>query len=265
MDPKTMWGAGDYPAVAELISDVGELCVEQAGIGAGMDVLDVACGSGNATIPAARAGANVTGLDFQPDLLANARQRAQDEGIDVEWIEADAQQMPFDDQRFDRVISTFGHMFAPDHARTASEMRRVLRPDGQIVICCWTPEGSIGRMFLTIGTLVPPPPGGQMPLLWGTEAHVQKLLGPATFDRREVEWTHESVDSYADFFLSSFGPMLNAAEALGERSGELRKEFLAFLADENLADDGSLLFRGEYLVSVVDTPGAQSAQTSTPS
>jgi ubiquinone/menaquinone biosynthesis C-methylase UbiE len=107
MDPKTMWGAGDYPAVAELISDVGELCVEQAGIGAGMDVLDVACGSGNATIPAARAGANVTGLDFQPDLLANARQRAQDEGIDVEWIEADAQQMPFDDQRFDRVISTF--------------------------------------------------------------------------------------------------------------------------------------------------------------
>jgi ubiquinone/menaquinone biosynthesis C-methylase UbiE len=121
MDPKTMWGAGDYGAVAENVTGVGDTTVERAGIEAGMEVLDVACGTGNATIPAARLGARVTGLDFQPDLMETARALAAEAGVDVELVEGDAQDLPFEDASFDRVISALGHMFAPDHERMAAE------------------------------------------------------------------------------------------------------------------------------------------------
>jgi SAM-dependent methyltransferase len=237
--------------VAERISDVGELVVERAGAEPGMELLDVACGAGNATIPAARDGARVTGLDFSPDLLAVARERAADAMVEVDWVDGDAQEMPFDDARFDRVISTFGHMFAPDHRRTAAEMRRVCRPGGAIAVACWTPEGSIGRMFRTIAELVPPPPGGEPPLLWGTEPHIRELLGDGDFERHDVEWKDESVESYARFMLDSFGPLLNARELLGEREAELDDAFRAFLAAENLNDDDTLRFNGEYLLAVV--------------
>ncbi len=251
MDPKTMWGSGNYAAVAERISQVGELVVERAGVEPGMELLDVACGAGNATIPAAREGARVTGLDFSPDLLAIARERAADAMVEIDWVEGDAQALPFDDASFDRVISTFGHMFAPDHERTGAEMRRVCRPGGTIAVACWTPEGAIGRMFRTTAELLPPPPGGQPPNLWGTEAHIRELLGDAEFERPEIEWTDESVESYAHFMLESFGPLLNARELLGERENELDERFRAFLAEENLNDDGTFRFKGEYLLAVV--------------
>ena len=251
MDPKTMWGAGNYAAVAERISAVGELVVERAGVEPGMELLDVACGAGNATIPAAREGARVTGLDFSPDLLAIARERAADAMVEIDWVEGDAQALPFDDASFDRVISTFGHMFAPDHERTGAEMRRVCRPGGTIAVACWTPEGAIGRMFRTTAELLPPPPGGQPPNLWGTEDHIRELLGDAEFERHEIEWTDESVESYARFMLESSGPLLNARELLGERENELDERFRAFLAEENLNDDGTLRFKGEYLLAVV--------------
>jgi SAM-dependent methyltransferase len=250
MDPKTMWGSGNYAAVAEKIAEVGEICIERAGVEPGMEVLDVACGAGNATIPAARAGARVTGVDFSPELLAIARERAADALIEVEWVEADVQELPFPDSAFDRVISTFGHMFAPDHERTALEMKRVCR--GKIAICCWSPEGAIGRMFRTTSELVPPPPGASSPLLWGTEEHVRKLLGDGEFERREVEWRDSSVESYATFMLESFGPLLNAQEVLGERSGELRETYTRYLEAENLETDGTLRFRGEYLLAVIE-------------
>ncbi len=247
-----MWGSGNYAAVAEKIGMVGEHVVEAVGLAPGMDVLDLACGAGNATIPAARSGARVTGLDFQPDLLAIARERAADAMVEVEWVEGDAQELPFADASFDRVISTFGHMFAPDHERTAAEMKRVRRPDGAIGICCWTPQGSIGRMFATMAQLVPPPPDARSPLLWGTEEHVRKLLGEdASFERREVEWRESSSEAYADFMLESFGPLLNARELLAERAGELRTAYVAFLEEENLESDGTLRFRGEYLSAVI--------------
>jgi SAM-dependent methyltransferase len=249
MDPKTMWGSGNYAAVAEKIADVGELCVERAGVEPGMEVLDVACGAGNATIPAARAGARVTGVDFSPELLAIARERAADAMVEVDWVEADVQEMPFGDAAFDRVISTFGHMFAPDHERTADEMRRVCR--GGIAVCSWAPDGAIGRMFRKVAELVPPPPGSESPLLWGTEEHVRELLGDGRFERHEVEWRDTSVDSYATFMLESFGPLLNAQEVLRERAGELREAYTRFLEAENLEEDGTLRFRGEYLLAVV--------------
>jgi ubiquinone/menaquinone biosynthesis C-methylase UbiE len=251
MDPKTMWGSGNYAAVAERISEVGRAVAERGGVGPGMDVLDVACGTGNATIPAAKAGARVTGLDFSPGLLAIARERSADAMVEVDWVEGDAQELPFDDASFDRVLSVFGHMFAPDQERTAAEMRRVLRPGGVITIACWAPDGSIGRMMRTVAELVPPPPGSAPPVLWGTEEHVRSLLGDAEFERREIEWTDESPESYARFLLDSFGPLLNAREILAERADELDEAFTNFLRSENEADDGTLRFRGEYLLSVV--------------
>ena len=172
--------------------------------------------------------------------------------VEVEWIEADAQELPFEDASFDRVISTFGHMFAPDHRRTAEEMIRVCRPGGAVAIACWTPNGAIGRMFGAVGELgPPPPPGAEAPTLWGTEEHVRELLGDASFERREVEWRDSSVESYASFMLESFGPLVSAREALAERASELDERYRTYLEDENLATDGTLLFRGEYLISVV--------------
>jgi ubiquinone/menaquinone biosynthesis C-methylase UbiE len=251
MDPKTMWGSGNYAAVAERISESGEAVVERGGVEPGMAVLDVACGTGNATIPAAKAGARVTGLDFSPALLGIARGRSADATVEIDFVEGDAQELPFEDASFDRVLSVFGHMFAPDHERTASEMRRVLRPGGAIALACWTPEGSIGRMFRTLAELVPPPPDATPPILWGTEDYVRELLGDAEFERREIEWTDESPESYAQFMLESFGPLLNAREVLAERESELDEAFTSFLRRENLADDGTLRFKGEYLLSVI--------------
>jgi SAM-dependent methyltransferase len=250
MDPKTMWGSGNYAAVAEKIAEVGEACVERAAVEPGMEVLDVACGAGNATIPAARVGARVTGVDFSPELLAIARERAADALVEVDWVEADVQELPFADHAFERVISTFGHMFAPDHERTAAEMKRVCR--GKIGICCWSPHGAIGRMFSAVAELVPPPPGSSSPLLWGTKEHVRELIGDGHFERREVEWRDASVESYAAFMLDSFGPLLNAQEVLGERSGELRETYTRYLEAENLETDGTLRFRGEYLLAVIE-------------
>jgi SAM-dependent methyltransferase len=251
MDPKTMWGSGNYAAVAERISEAGELVIERSGLEPGMDLLDVACGTGNATIPAARAGARATGLDFSPGLLEIARERGSDAMVEVEWVEGDAQELPFEDASFDRVISTFGHMFAPDQRRTADEMLRVCRPGGTIATACWTPEGSLGRMVRTMAELVPPPPDSTPAILWGTEEHQRELLGDGQFERHEIEWQDESVESYAQFMLESFGPLLNARELLAERESELDKGFRAFLEGENLNDDGTLRFRGEYLVGVV--------------
>ena len=247
-----MWDAGNFAAVAERILEVGELFVERAGVEPGMDVLDVACGTGNATLPAARAGARVTGLDFAPGLLEIARERAADAMLEIDFVEGDVQELPFEDGSFDRVVSTFGHMFGPDHRRTANEMKRVLRPDGVIAVACWTPEGSIGRMTSMIAELIPPPADAEPPILWGTEEHVREMWGDdVRFERHEIEWTDESVESYARFMLESFGPLLNAREVLAERENELDEAFRNFLESENLADDGTLRFRGEYLLSVV--------------
>jgi len=260
-----MWGLGDYAAVAERISDAGELIVERAGIEPGMDVLDVACGTGNATIPAARAGARVTGLDFAPALLEIARERCADAMVEIDFLEGDAQELPFEDASFDRVVSVFGHMFAPDHRRTADEMKRVLRPGGAIAVACWAADGPMGRMARTTAELLPPPPGTEPPALWGTEEHVREMWGDAgpgqaaggargaamTFERHEIEWKDESVESYAKFMLESFGPLLNAREILAERESELDEALRGFLERENLADDGTFRFVGEYLVAVV--------------
>ena len=246
-----MWDAGNFAAVAERIAECGELVVGRAGVEPGMELLDVACGTGNASIPAARAGARVTGVDFAPGLLEIARERAADAMVEIQFVEGDAQELAFDDAGFDRVVSTFGHMFAPDHARTAAEMKRVLRPEGVIAVACWTPEGSMGRLSRMLTELVPPPPDARPSLLWGTEDHVRELWGEATFERNAIEWTDESPESYARFMLDSFGPLMNARKVLADRADEVDEAFTNFLRSENEADDGTLRFRGEYLLAVV--------------
>jgi SAM-dependent methyltransferase len=252
MDPKEMWDAGNFAAVAERILEAGELVVDRAGVEPGMDLLDAACGTGNATIPAARSGARTTGLDFAPGLLDIARERAADAMVDIDFVEGDVQEMPFEDASFDRVVSTFGHMFAPDHRRTADEMKRVLRPGGVIAVACWTPEGSAGRMADVTAKLLPPTPAGESPMLWGTEDHVSEMWGEnVSFERHDIVWTDPSVESYARFMLDSSGPLLNARELLAAREDELDEAFRAYLEDENEADDGTFRFRGEYLLSVV--------------
>ena len=248
MEPSEMWGTGDYASVADKILDAGDVLVDKAGIEPGQDVLDVACGTGNATVPAARVGARVTGLDFAPALLAIARERGADAMVEVEWVEGDAQALPFEDASFDRVISVFGHMFAPDHERTAAELLRVVRPGGRVAIACWTPSGNIGGMFKTIASVNPPPPGAQSPLLWGTEDHVRNLLGDAEFSRHEIVWEDSSAESYAEFMETSFGPLIAAREAVGD---VLHDTYIGFLKQVNEADDGTMRFPGEYLVSVV--------------
>jgi SAM-dependent methyltransferase len=247
-----MWGTGNFHAVSEKISTAGEQLVEAAGVEPGHDVLDVGCGSGNATIPAAKRAARVTGLDASPGLIEVAREQGADAMVEVDWIVGDAQAMPFEDDSFDRVISIFGHMFAPDHRAAAAELKRVCRPGGRIAIACWTPEGTIGQMFKAMSPLGPPPPdGAQPPVLWGTEEHVRELLGDGvSFERHHVEWVDESAEAYARFMEDSFPPLVAARQRSGDK--QVHDTYLGFLEQVNEADDGGFRFRGEYLLSVVD-------------
>jgi SAM-dependent methyltransferase len=253
---RAMWAAGDYATLAEHIEHVGERVVARAGVDEGMDVLDVACGTGNAALPAARAGARVTGLDLTPELLEAGRRKASAEGIEIEWVEGDAEALPFADESFDRVFSTFGHMFAPRHRQTADEMLRVARPGGAIGICCWTPEGTVGDVFRASAPYQPPPPDyASFPLLWGTEDHVRTMFGSAAtdfeFERHSatIEW--DSSEGFLDYFIDRFGPLVTARQMLGERFAELRSDLLDVWNDRNESRDGGLVLPQEYLLSVV--------------
>ena len=238
---REVWAAGDYPAVARFITSAADVCVRAAGVQPGDYVLDVACGNGNAAIAAARAGGIVTGLDITPELLDAARAVAPD----VEWVEGDAQELPFDDDSFDVVLSTFGCMFAPDHRRAAAEILRVVRPGGRIAIASWTPEGKVGDFFRTIAKHAPPSPGDS-PLLWGTEAHLRELFGDVATERRTVPFTFESSASAADFYANNFGPLLMARAAADDEA--------ALLADlRALFERFGTAYDGEYLMAVART------------
>ena len=252
---RAMWAAGDYATLSKHIEDIGVRVVERTEVTGGMRVLDVACGAGNAAIPAAQAGAEVTGLDLVPELLEAGRRRAAEAGVDIDWVEGDAESLPFEDDSFDRVLSTVGHMFAPRHKRTADEMARVCRAGGVVGICCWTPEGSVGDTFRIVGSYMPPPPDyASPPILWGTEEHVREMFPGASafeFERHDamIEW--ETADGFADYFMDWFGPMVTAKQVLGERFADLRAETIEVWRRWNQADDGSLRFPQEYLLSIV--------------
>jgi SAM-dependent methyltransferase len=175
---RAMWASGDYPSMVETwLLPLGPRLVEACGIGPGMRVLDVAAGTGNASIPAAMRGADVTASDLTPELLDAGRRRADAAGVQLDWVTADAEKLPFEDASFDVVMSAIGVMFAPHHRVAADELVRVCRPGGTIGLLSWTPEGTIGALFRTMGPFAPPPPpGAQPPQLWGGEDHLRELL-----------------------------------------------------------------------------------------
>src|SRR5262245_46969756 len=253
---RAVWAAGDYASFSDRIADVGERVVERAEIEPGMTVLDVACGTGNTTIPAARAGARLTGLDLVPKLLDQGRAKAEAAGLEIEWVEGDAEELPFEDRSFDRVLSTFGHMFAPRHQRTADEMARICREGGAIVTTAWTPEGTVGQTMRAGMAYMPPPPGyASRPSLWGSEAHVRETFGPSAkgFEfERHINWREaDSLEDYADYFMEYFPPMAAARAILGDRLEALREQNIAIWRDANAAYDGSLRLPQEYLLSIV--------------
>lgn len=255
---RATWAAGDYGEVADrLVLPLGQVVVARASIGREDEVLDVATGTGNAAIPAAAAGARVVGLDVTPELLDVARRRAGEAGVEVEWVDGDAEDLPFADDSFDAVLSTLGVQFVPHHERAAAELARVCRPGGRIGLCNWTPEGYIGRFFATIAPYMPPPPEGvSPPPLWGDEAHVERLLAGTgarlAFERRTIDFRHHSPGAFVDFMAARYGPLVKAREALtGQgRWGELRDELVALSAAMDVAPAGSFLVPSEYLVVV---------------
>ena len=212
------WASGDFSVVAARIVLVAERLVDSADLHAGWHVLDVATGSGNAAIAAARLGCTAVGIDYVPALLERGRQRAAAEGLAVDLLDGDAEALPFPDASFDAVTSVYGTMFAPDHAQTAGELVRVCRPGGVIALASWTPEGFIGELFRTVSGHVPPPAGVSSPLLWGTEEHLRDLFGDAvaSLDVRERVFTFRfrSAEELVDFFRVSYGPTLKAFAAL---------------------------------------------------
>jgi SAM-dependent methyltransferase len=223
---RCMWAAGDFPAVAaRTLWEVGERLVRRVGVGRGERVLDAACGSGNVAIRAAEAGGAVIGLDLTPELLDAGRGLAARAGVEVDWIEGDAESLPFDDESFDVVLSTFGVMFAPRHQVCATELARVLRPGGRLGLCNWTPEGIQGDFFRLVGGYLPPVPDfAQPPLLWGSPDYVRELFSGKgirlEFDRESVLGEpFDSADEAVDFMTTSFGP-LTMLRARLEASGE---------------------------------------------
>lgn len=253
---RATWDAGDYATLSERIAEVGELVAALASIEPGMTVLDVACGTGNAARPAARAGGKVTGLDLAPKLLGQGRAKAEKEGLAIEWVEGDAEALPFEDGSFDRVLSTFGHMFAPRHQQAADEMVRVCRPGGTIVTATWTADGVFGALSAAGAPYMPPPPDfASPPVLWGSEEYVRQLFASAAtgFEfARHVNWIEDdSVQSFAELFMERFPLMVTARQMLGHRFANLRADTVAVWERFKESEDGRFRLPQEYLVSVV--------------
>ena len=246
------WSSGDFSVIAGLIEPIADYLVDAADLHAGWSVLDVATGSGNAAIAAARLGARVTGVDYVPELLERARQRSASEGFEIEYVEGDAEALPFGDASFDGILSVYGAMFAPDHAKAASEIARVSRPGGRIGLASWTPEGFLGSMFRTIAAHVPPPAGVASPMLWGTESHLEEIFGNSVawiaHERRIHNFRFTSAEAFVDFFETYYGPTLKAIGANEELRGALVE--LARESNRLGPDDGAIAIPGEYLESV---------------
>ncbi|OBK75260.1 class I SAM-dependent methyltransferase [Mycobacterium sp. 1274761.0] len=256
---RALWASGDYPAVAaELIPAFGPEIVHACLIRAGDRVLDVAAGSGNAAIPAAETGASVTASDLAPELLDAGRRIAAERGVELEWVEADAESLPFADDSYDVVMSTVGVMFAPHHQAAADELIRVCRPGGVIGLINWTPQGFIGNLFKTMKPYAPPPPPGASPApLWGDENHVRELFGARVTNllmrRREIVMDHSATpEEFREYWKRNYGPTIAAYESnVGDpdRIADLDSDFLAFLTEWNAATEpGKTAYHAEYLL-----------------
>jgi ubiquinone/menaquinone biosynthesis C-methylase UbiE len=250
---KGMWMSGDFAEVAKHIAANAEEFIARLELKPGMRVLDVACGSGNLAVPAARSGAIVTGVDIATNLVEQARARAESEGLTIQFDEGDAENLPYDNASFDVVVSMFGAMFAPRPELVAAELVRVCRPGGRIAMANWTPEGFIGEMFRVTGKHVPPPPGMPSPLKWGDEETVRERLRDGIADlqltRRMCQFKYPFPPSeVVEFFRRYYGPTQRAFEALDtDRQAALRKDLEELWEQHNQATDNTTHGDGEYL------------------
>jgi SAM-dependent methyltransferase len=256
---RAMWASGNYPLMVEtFLLPLGPRLVDAAGIGPGMRVLDVAAGTGNAAVPAAQRGAQVTASDLTPELLAAGAARPEAQGLDITWTPADAEQLPFDDGSFDAVISSIGVMFAPFHQTAADELVRVCRPGGTIALLSWTPEGMLGALFRTMKPFAPPPPpGASPPPLWGSEEHLTELFGDRvdfTLLRRNVlEITaFEQPRDYGEHFKRYYGPTIvtRANAVRNGREDEFDAAIDAFCDEWAHGTSHPARFEKEYLLAV---------------
>jgi len=247
------WSEGDFAVVAAVVMMVSEELVEALDVVPGERVLDVACGSGNAAIAAARRSwGGVTGVDFVPALLERGRERAAAERLDIEFVEGDAAELPFADGEFNVVASVFGAMFAPDQKQAATELLRVCTPGGRIGMANWVPDGPVSQLFALVAKHVPPPPGFTPPVLWGTEDHVRELFGDGVtdlrFERRVSRQAFRSIDHYLEIFRSYFGPIKLAFDRVGpEGEAALEEDLREQLEKCNTAADRAFVIEPEYL------------------
>lgn len=249
---KTVWMSGDYGHFAKYLEPGALEFLERLDVKPGTRMLDVACGAGQVAIPAARAGANVTGVDIAANSIAQARERAATEGLDVRFDEGDAETLPYEDGSFDLVVSLIGAMFAPRPDRVAAELVRVCRPNGRIVMANWTSDGFVGQMFKTIGRHVPPPPMPS-PLLWGNEETVRERFGDGVSDLRMEKRMYPfnypfSPADVVEHFRVYYGPMNRAFASLDEGARALlRRDLEQLWTKYNQAPDGATSYDGEYL------------------
>jgi SAM-dependent methyltransferase len=254
------WASGDYAVIGTTLQIIGEQLCETVDVAAGERVLDVAAGNGNATLAAARRGAEVTATDYVPALLEGTAARAAAEGLAVEVREADAESLPFPDARFDVVLSTLGVMFSPDQERAAGELLRVCRPGGRIGLANWTPEGFIGQMFKIVGRYAAPPVGVRSPLEWGTEARLGELFGDGVsaigVQRRNFVFRYRSAQHWLDTFRTYYGPTFKAFGALNdEAAAAFERDLLALAAEHNTSGTETLRVPSEYLEVVATRAG----------
>jgi SAM-dependent methyltransferase len=247
---QAMWASGDFGVIAALIHVVAERLADSADLVAGSRVLDVAGGTGNAAIAAARLGCAVTCTDYVPELLERGRERAQAERLDIEFETADAESLPYEDGAFDGVLSVFGAMFAPDQPQAAAELVRVCRPGGLIALASWTPEGFLGEWFRTTAAHVPPPAGVASPLRWGTEDGIAELLGDGVgyvrMERRTFTWRFSDAAAYVDTFRRWYGPTVKAFAAADDPAA-LERDLLALVEREARTREGAIAVPAEYL------------------
>jgi SAM-dependent methyltransferase len=256
---KVMWASGDYPTMVEtFLLPLGPRLVEACNIGPGQRVLDVAAGTGNASLHAAERGAEVVASDLTPTLLEAGRERAEAQGLKLEWVEADAENLPFPDEDFDVVMSSIGAMFAPHHQKVADELVRVCKPGGTIGLLSWTPEGMLGALFRTMKPFAPPPPpGAQPPPLWGSEDHLQSLFGDrvelTTLERDVLEITaFANPLGYREHFKAFYGPTIATYKnaAANGQEAELDQALADFCHEWNRGTEDQARFEKEYLLAI---------------
>jgi ubiquinone/menaquinone biosynthesis C-methylase UbiE len=250
------WSSGNYAVVGNTLQIVGEELCEALDLASGSKVLDVAAGNGMASLAAARRWCDVTSTDYVPALLERGRARAEAEGMAIKFIEADAENLPFDDARFDCILSTFGVMFTPNQDRAAAELLRVCKPKGKIGLANWTPEGFIGQVFKTLGKYLPPPAGAKSPALWGTRARLTEMFdadsSSTKAESRTFNFRYRSPDHFLDIFKTFYGPVLKAFAALdAAKQQELHNDLHALIVRMNRATDGTMIVPSEYLEVVI--------------